>query len=95
MEGKVCNDFTYFPAPVGARYAYFVALRADAAGAGTAAAAAEAPAAPAPAEVAPPGAPAEQPPAKSAHRARGWGKGRVARGLSVDPFAEAASRGGQ
>jgi serine/threonine protein kinase len=31
--------------------------------------------------------------AKAAHRSRWSGKGRIARGLSVDPFAEAASRG--
>ncbi len=72
------------------------------------AAAAEAPAAP-PAQVAAPDpAPAATPQAlepaadaalpqvaKPAHRARWSGKGRVARGLSVDPFAEAASRVGR
>ena len=38
---------------------------------------------------------AETPRAKPAHRAHWSGKGRIARGLSVDPFAEAASRVGR
>jgi hypothetical protein len=47
------------------------------------------PAAEAPADV------ADAPAAKPAHHLRWSGKGRVTRGLSVDPFAEAASRGGR
>ncbi len=48
------------------------------------------------AESDPPPAVAEEPASvgKPAHRARGSAKGRIARGLSVDPFAEAASRVG-
>ena len=38
---------------------------------------------------------APEPGVKPAHRARWSGKGRIARGLSVDPFAEAASRVGR
>jgi serine/threonine-protein kinase len=37
----------------------------------------------------------DAPAAKPAHRSHWSGKGRVARGLSVDPFAEAAARGGR
>ena len=40
-------------------------------------------------------APEEPSVARPGHRARGVGKGRIARGLSVDPFAEAASRVGR
>jgi hypothetical protein len=56
---------------------------------------APAPAAPAAAAEAAPSAPPAAPAAKPAHRTHYSGKGRVARGLSVDPFAEAASRGGR
>jgi serine/threonine protein kinase len=51
--------------------------------------------APAAAEATPEPAAAETPSAKPTHRSRWSGKGRVSRGLSVDPFAEAASRGGR
>jgi serine/threonine protein kinase len=56
------------------------------------------PAAPDPTPVPTPAAveapdPADAPAAKPARRSHWSGKGRVARGLSVDPFAEAASRG--
>ncbi len=50
-----------------------------------------APAVPLPAAPAAP-EPAAEAPARPAHRSRGAGKGRIARGLSIDPFAEAASR---
>jgi serine/threonine-protein kinase len=45
-----------------------------------------------PAPVAPAPAPTEPDPPKAARRTRAAGKGRIARGLSIDPFAEAASR---
>ena len=47
------------------------------------------------AEPAPGSAASEAPSARPAHHARWSGKGRIARGLSVDPFAEAASRVGR